>query len=339
MYAIDGHKHEKTKTITKKYTVNTNALLKIDNKYGNVDIVSWEGNQIEVVVKITVKGNDENQVIKRLNAIDVDFKSSKNEVSAETVIEKVSSWSWGWGKSNNVNYQINYKVKVPITNSVDIENDYGNITLSELKGKAKIDCDYGSIILGELHSNNNEIELDYCNNSTIGYINSGTIDADYSKFTVERAEHIRLNADYTTSVFENIKILNYNCDYGSLKIDNGVSIDGNGDYLSLKIGTVLKKAIIESDYGFIKIESLIDGFDIVDIDGSYTGIKIGVPKEKGFMFDVNISYGGFKYDTDMVNITSQIVKSRLKSYQGTYGKSNTRSKIIINSGYGSVTFN
>jgi len=336
-YASDGNKHEKTKTIKKEYTVNSNALLKIDNKYGNVDVISWNGNTVEIEVKITVSGNNEDKVIKRLSMIDVEFTASSSHVSAETIIQKKSS-SWSWGKNSNVNYQIDYKVKVPVTNNLELENDYGNITLNEIKGDCSIDCDYGSIIIGDLHSNNNDINIDYTNNSTIGLINGGEINADYSKLTIEEAGKINLNADYTTTVFEDVKTLNYNCDYGSLKIENAESVEGNGDYLSLKMGIISKKAVIEADYGSVKIDKLLDGFDLIDIDGSYTGVKIGVPKEKGFNFDIKLSYGGFKYDNELVNFTSQIVKTSSKSYQGSYGKSNSNSTIKVDSGYGSVTF-
>ena len=128
---IDKFKHEKSKTIKKEFTVNADALMKINNQYGNVDVTSWDGNKIVIDVKITVSGNDEDKVIKRLDMINVEFESSSSEVSAKTVIQKKSSvWSWNWGKKNDVNYHIDYKIKVPITNNVSLNNDYGNISLN-----------------------------------------------------------------------------------------------------------------------------------------------------------------------------------------------------------------
>ena len=91
-------KYEKSKSIKKEYTVNSNALLKINNRYGNIDVSSWDKNEVVIMVKITVSGDDEAKVIKRLSMIDVDFAASRNEVSAKTVIEKTSSnWGWSWG--------------------------------------------------------------------------------------------------------------------------------------------------------------------------------------------------------------------------------------------------
>lgn len=51
-------KHEKTKTIKKEYAVIKNATVNIENKYGNIDITTWNENRVEITVKITVKGND-----------------------------------------------------------------------------------------------------------------------------------------------------------------------------------------------------------------------------------------------------------------------------------------
>lgn len=336
---IDKFKHEKSKTIKKEFTVNSDALLRINNRYGNVDVISWNGNTIVIDVKITVSGNDEDKVVKRLEMIDVEFESSRSEVSAKTIIEKrSSSWSWNWGRKNNVNYQINYKVKVPITNNVHLQNDYGNISLNEIKGDASINCDYGKIIIGELHSDNNKINIDYTNDSSIGLMNGGSINADYSKFTVEEGGDIKLNADYTTSVFEKVDKVSYNCDYGSLKVNKAASVIGNGDYLSTNLGTISKEVKIGADYGSIRIENLLDGFSNVTISSDYAGIKIGIPKNSDFNFELQLGYSGFKRDDSVLNFTKQIVKSSSKFYEGYVNGQNSSSFIKINSEYGGVTF-
>ena len=330
-------KYKKSKSIKKEYTVNSDALLRINNRYGNVDVTSWDKNQVVIEVKITVSGNNEEKVIKRLGLIDVKFDASRGEVYAKTVIDKnSSSWSW-WGKKSGVHYQIDYKVKVPVTNSARLNNDYGNIYLNELKGDASINCDYGKIIIGDLYSTNNKINIDYCSSSTIAKMNGGSINADYSKFTVEEAGDIRLNADYTTSVFESLKNLNYNCDYGSLKANRARSIVGDGDYLTTRLGQITKKVAITSDYGSIRIEDLKEGFDSVTINGDYCGIKIGTP-DAPFNFVLKLSYGSFKRGDSGYDFIKQIVKSSSKYYEGTYKNGSSKSRITIDSEYGSVTF-
>ena len=77
-------RHTKQKKITKSFNVSANALLKIDNSYGNIDITTWNENRVEIEVLIKTNGNDEEKVIQRLREIDVDFKASNSRVSAVT---------------------------------------------------------------------------------------------------------------------------------------------------------------------------------------------------------------------------------------------------------------
>ena len=157
-------KYNKEKTIKKEFTVNNNALLKIDNSFGNLDIVTYVGNKISIEVIIKVSGNNEEKVDKKLNAIHVNFDASSSLVDAKTIFNNDNKSWWNWG-NNNVSMEINYIVKLPITNSVDLNNDYGSINLDKLEGKAVISCDYGKITTKELMAENNVLSFDYTNNS------------------------------------------------------------------------------------------------------------------------------------------------------------------------------
>lgn len=326
--------YEKTKTIKKEFDVNADASLTIKNKYGNVDVISWDQNRVEIEVTITVSGNNESKVLDRLSKINVNFENSRSAVSAKTSIENSSK---GWYNSNNkMNYQINYKVKVPKTNSVDLNNDYGTISLNEIKGRAEINCDYGKILIGSLYHEDNSINIDYTSDSEIEFMNGGSINADYSKFRVEKAKKIDLNADYTDSEFVHIENLEFGCDYGKLVVDEANNIDGHGDYLTMRIGTIHKNLSIEADYGGVKINKLMKGFESLHIHSDYAGIKIGLDDDIAFDFIATLSYGGFDYDGGDITYLKKIVKSNSKYYEGFVKQENSGSKININSEYGSV---
>ncbi|MCF6349591.1 MAG: hypothetical protein L3J23_00980 [Flavobacteriaceae bacterium] len=330
--------YKKTKTINKEYDVNENALLKINNRYGNVDITSWNENRIVFEIIITVKGNDKEMVEDKLDAITVDFDSSPYEVSAKTIINKnkPKGWfSWFGSYKLNINYKINYKIKMPINNDLTVYNDYGSIYLNELDGKATINCDYGKIVIGSLNNTENSINTDYSRNSTIEFINSGKINADYSSFTIEAAKNIDLNADYTTSKIENIENLNFNCDYGSLYVDKANFVSGDGNYLSMTFGKIYKKINIDADYGSIRIAALQNNFKSVKINSDYTGIKIGVNSSANFNITAKLSYGKFSTEGDF-NFNKKIVKSSSKYYEGYHKNKNSNSIINITTDYGSV---
>ncbi|SNR38871.1 hypothetical protein SAMN04488111_1150 [Lutibacter flavus] len=332
----DG-KYTKKKVISKKFTVDNNATLNVTNKYGNIDIISWNENTIEIEVTITTNGNDEEKVERRLEQIDVDFSASSNYVSAKTNIGKSSnSWSF-WGKSNNVNMEINYKIKMPVTNNVDLTNDYGGISLDKLEGKSKIDCDYGRLTIGELLNSSNSINIDYTNKSEIEFMKDGDINADYSTLHIEKAGRTKLNADYSHISFGMLTTLDYNCDYGDLKIEDCGNLSGNSDYMHTAVGKLRGSGNFDMDYGSLKINEIGPNISQLKVESSYTQLKFGVNPDTSFNITATLSYGGFKYGNGFT-FNKEIVKSTSKYYEGYYNTANSNGNITIKSSYGSITF-
>ena len=331
-------RHEKSKTIKKSFDVNRNATLSISNKYGDINVTTWNQNRIEIDVKITVKGNDVDRVEERLEKIDVEFDNTSNMVKAKTILgNSRSNWSL-WGRKKNLSYKINYTVKMPVTNHVNLSNDYGGISLNELEGDANINCDYGKISIGDLKGEDSNINLDYCSNSTINSMVNGTVTVDYSRITIENAGNIRLDADYSTVKFKTMESLAFNTDYGNVEVDKVTSASGNGDYTGFRFGTITKKLKLSSDYGSIRVGNLEKGFESVVIDSEFAGIKIGISPGNSFSFSVDLQYARFKKEKSKVDLIKSIEKNSKKYYEGNYGKENSNSKVTIKSQYGSVHF-
>ncbi len=330
-------KYTKSKTIKKEFKVTNDATLNVNNKYGNIVIATWNENKIIIDVTITTNGNNEEKVKKRLEQIDVEFNSNTNYVSAKTMIEKNSS-SWNiWGKDNNVNMQIDYVIKMPVTNNIDLSNDYGSISLDKLQGTSKINCDYGKINIGELLNSSNYINIDYTNKSTIEFMKDGEINADYSTLHVEKSGRTKLNADYSHISFGMLVDLNYNCDYGDLKIEDCGNLSGNSDYMHTTVGILRGSGDFDSDYGSLKINELGENFKNLKVGSSYTSLKFGLNPTTSFNITASLNYGGLKYDNGFT-FNKEITKSTSKQYEGYYNSSNSANTITIKSSYGSITF-
>lgn len=326
-------RHTKEKTIRKEFNVNPDALLKIDNSYGNLVLNSWNENRVVIEVIITVNGNNESKVDKRLEEITVDFDATMSQVSARTIFNKGSGWNWGGG---NVNMQINYNVKMPVKNSVNLSNDYGNIILDRVDGHARISCDYGRLDLGELRGRNNQLSFDYTSKSEIGYMNSGEISADYSGFTIEKTGDLILRADYTNATIRQMENLDYNCDYGGLEVGAVNNVLGRGDYINVKLGTVHGNVNIQADYGGISIDRMADDAGDLTIATDYTGIKIGYDPGYHFDFEIQTEYAGVKGMEDLeVSVSRE--KSSERYYSGFHGSQGSGNTLSIKGDYGNIS--
>lgn len=334
---VDDKLTTKERIIQKSFNVSETATLKVDNSFGNVDIITWDKNTIEFDIVIRVIGNNDEKVEDRLNRIDVDFSSSNDLVSAKTRIEKNKKNWWNWGTKMNLKLEINYVIKIPITNNIDISNDYGNVSVDTLEGIAKISCDYGKITTKELMADNNQISFDYSKDCYFEYIKSGKINADFSSYTVAKSKDLSINADYTTSTVEVAENITYNCDFNSLTVNSVNTIKGNGDYLSLRLGTVYKSASIKSDFGSIKVKRMASNAGNLEIESEYAGITIGYDSSYNFNFEISLEYASLR-NSDEFNFTKKRIDSSEKYYTGSYGNSNSKNRVSINSKFGSVTF-
>ncbi|MEM7379870.1 MAG: hypothetical protein AAF361_01585 [Bacteroidota bacterium] len=330
-------RYTKEKTIKKEYDVNSDALLKLDNSYGNMNLTSWNENRVVIEVHIKTNGNNEEKVQQKLDQIDVDFDASSSMVSAKTIFNKERGrWGW-WGKNNNVNMQINYTVKLPVKNSVHLSNDYGNISLDRVDGHAKISCDYGRLDIGELRGRNNQLSFDYTSKSTIDYINSGKISADYSGFTIVKAGNLVISADYTNSTIEQMEDLQYSADYGNMEVGEVNNVSGSGDYINIKLGTVHGNVDVSADYGGLRIRNMAQDAGNINVRTDYTGIKIGYHPEYHFNFEITTEYAGVSGKENFeINISKE--RSNERYYKGYYGQANSGNSVYITSDYGSVSF-
>ncbi|EID74670.1 hypothetical protein [Imtechella halotolerans] len=325
-------KYTKEKTIKKEFTVNKDALLKINNKYGNLHITSWDQSRTVIEVHITTNGNDESKVTQRLSEIDVLFEHNPSMVSASTNI-KESNWKWGW-KNNNVNMEINYIIKVPVTNRADLKNNYGSIQLNKLNNTATIICNYGRLDIGELWGDHNVLNFDYTSRSVIGFMKNGKINADYSGFILEKAGKIDLNADYTNAKIDRIDYLSFNTDYGNLTVDDVDYISGNFDYLTLRLGKINQFAKLEASYGSIKIDEVTKATNSVAINSRYTSIQLGYQPQWSFKFNINLKYAGLKGDEEL-DIQKKNTTNTSKYCEGEHLSGSAT--LSIDSEYGGVT--
>ncbi|GAA0873058.1 hypothetical protein GCM10009117_22050 [Gangjinia marincola] len=331
-------KHTKSKKINKNFNVNANALLAIDNSYGNIDITTWDQNKVVMEIIITTSGDDLEDVQEHLDNINVDISSSSSKVSAKTIFDKKekSWWSSWWGGNNNVHTEINYIIKAPSSNNFELDNDYGSIALDKATGSVDINCDYGKLILGELLSTDNYLNFDYTNNSTIQYMKSGKISADYSGFELMKADDLELRADYTKSSLGAIKKLNYNCDYGKITVEKTMGVIGRGDYVSQRIGQLEGEADLNSDYGSIKIETVREKSGNIRIDSDYTPVRIGYDANYEFTITADLSYANLK-GKDELTLTLDEKSNGGRKINGYHLNKNAKNTININSDYGSVT--
>lgn len=321
----------KQKSIKKTYIVNSNAGIDVDNKYGSITVTTWDEDKIDLDITIKVTGPNENWVNERLNSIDVDITALKGMVSAVTNLGNSSLKS----KGSNNSFEINYVIKIPKNGSIKLSNKYGNISVPNAESTTDISCKYGKVALGKLNGSNNQIEIAYCQNSTIDYIKNGNIDARYSGLKINDSGNLNLTANYTDVNLNDGQNIKYNCNYGTFKFQKVNSINGSGNYLTVIIGEISSNFNFDTNYSKIDIDRLNDKAGNVTINSGYTDISLGFSPNYAFDFDISARYSNIKHDNSLEVSVSEN-KSNSKRISGFYKKKG-QNKVNINSNYGNIS--
>jgi hypothetical protein len=279
---------------------------------------------------IRVSGDNEKWVNKRIDEITITFDALKNRISAQTIIENSNFFNNG-----NNSFEINYTIKIPKNGSIKLNNKYGNISSTDITGNVDIVCKYGKINLEKLNGTINIIQLGYCPNSTIEFVNIAAIEAKYSGLKIGNGNKINLESSYTDVTVEDCKLVNYDSNYGKLKFQNVTVLNGSGNYLTISIGELLHNLKIETSYSKINIGTINEKANNVEIDSGYSDISVGFNSNYEFDFDISAKYAGIKYDKDL-EISNIDEANNSKQIRGFYKKKGANALQII-SRYGNIS--
>ena len=330
---------EVTKEFHKEYNAGPNTTLDINNKYGDVVIQSWDKDQVIIDVRITVELPNQEKAQKLLGYIDVRFTEGENLISAKTVIDDNFSFT-GWG-GDSKKFSIDYNIKMPAGTSLTLANKYGNTDINELNGLVNLDIKYGSLTAGKLTRGNikplNSLNLAYGK----GTINeAGWLDLTVryvGSFGIEKSQALLLDSKYSKLSLGEISSIVGESKYDNIKISQINNLVLENGYCDVNVGELTKKLTYNGSYGSLSIESIPAGFDILDTDTRYMGIKLGINESASYRLNAKLSYGGLKYNEDKFRNEKRIVENNSSEISGTIGDdASPASMVNISSSYGSI---
>ncbi|NMC37375.1 MAG: hypothetical protein GYA41_03535 [Bacteroidales bacterium] len=330
---------QSVKEFHKEYTAGPNTTLDVNNRYGNVVVETTDQDKVTIDVKVTVELPSKERADKLLSYIDVQFSENENVISAKTVIDDKFSFS-GWGGSNK-KFSINYKIKMPARINFTLANRYGNTDLDEIRGLVKLDIKYGNLTADKF-TRGNEKPLN-------------TLVIAYGKATITSAGWLDINSRYTGNLnIDQSQALLINSKYSKIQLGETSSVVGESRYDNIRINkinnlvldagysdivveTLLKKLKFEGGYGALTVEDIPEGFESIETDTRYIGVKLGIAENASYKLDAMLSYGSLKFDEENYQNQKRIVQNTSNETSGIVGtESDPRSMVKVHATYGSV---
>ncbi len=346
---VEQKAQEFTKTIKKEFPITATGTVNLINKYGKIDVKTWDKSRVKVDVTIVVKAKSESSAQDVFDRIRIDFTNGDDFVKAETVISSTKNSWWGWS-NDNTEFQINYEVFMPETGALDLYNKYGDAFVAPLTGKANVDVKYGNFRLegigGEL-----SVNLGY-GNGTIVKARNASADVSYSKInfndvqdvnfmtkyskiSVDKGANLKAESRYDQFYLTKINRLNYQSRYGNVEIGDAESVVAVSRYTDFKIARLRDNGDFDLQYGGLRVENLAKGFSNVNLVGKYSDFKIDVEEGASYTLDAATNYAGIAYPAGL-NVTYEKDKGTSHEVKGHAGTQNARSVIKASLSYGGL---
>jgi hypothetical protein len=298
---------EKIKNYSKSYPADANDVLQISNTFGKVFVNTWAKKEFKVDVQMKFGADDEEYVNKMIDGSSIIDSKEGSVVSFRTNLARINN------RHGSNHIEVNYTVYMPASNALDLTNKFGNVILPDLSGKVTLAVNFGNLIAQQLTNTENDIQIKFTQSgpSSIALLNGGKFKLEYGKLKAGIFNNV--NADISFSTIDVDKLKNA----ASFKVRYG---DG------VNIGTIDKS-----------VKS-------INVNASFSKIKLDFKDSESFNFDVITKFGGFNYNDDKTKVTAKTPSdeergwSATKTYKGYIGKNNSDGKITINASYSDVKF-
>ncbi len=344
------YKKEYSKKLHKTFDVDPGILLEVHNKYGDINITTWEKNIIEVDVLIKVKCSNQETAHEFLENVEIEFLSTRSRVKMNTIYpsQKNSSWWDGlFGFSKKIDYEVHYTIRAPRDMKTNLYNKYGDISQTNILGSTEVINKYGGIYLQEVGG-----DLDL----SIGYGKSSVTSAKnisaqikYSSFKIENCDDITMTSKYSEFDFGHCGNMVLTSKYDDFKIKSALKLDNNGKYddwnieilesisidtkyTDLEIGKLSRKGVFNTSYGSVEINDT-DNIDNINIISKYTDFDIEMSS------DFIITFSGLHADlsVDKPYVEKDYLKEGSTFKTTLYrGSMNSKTKINAKMKYGNL---
>jgi len=330
---------EVSKEFHKDWTASAGTTLDINNRYGKVVVETSDQNKITIDVKVTVEYPNRDRAQRLLDYIDVQFSEDGDLLKVKTIIDEKFKFS-GWGGGSR-RFSIDYKVNMPSKINFTLANRYGNSELDKIEGLVKLDIKYGDLIAENLARGNekpmNYISLAY---GKADIESAGWLDATVryaGSFIIGKCQALLLDSKYSKIEIEDISSFVGETKYDKVEIENIINLVLDAGYTDINVGELAKKLKFNGGYGSINVDRIPAGFESIESDSRYIGVRFGIETDANYELDAKTSYGDIKFDESNFQHQKRIVENNSSETTGIVGKEdNPASKVYVRASYGSV---
>src|SRR4030043_2046818 len=268
---LHGQAFSEKKTYRETMPVTRETTLEVDNKYGTIQITSWNKDSVEIRAEVEAFSSDLDRLRKMFQGVDVNISGSSYLVRAYTSFTQNISMLFESFKgltSKLIPYesriQINYFVNAPEYLDMRITNKYGDVYMENNTGNLSLNLSNGAFKANML---NEAIGLDlvFCD-ATVNKINRGRRNTSFCEVEIDESRDLSITSVSSKFYLEKTGNLNTESRRDEFFLGTVSSLRGNSYFSDFRIDELQKEINVITKYGDLDTKFISKGIERVTIN-------------------------------------------------------------------------
>ncbi len=289
--AVSAQDHKSKLNLSREFPVTRETTLEIQNKYGKIQVVSWEKDLVQIDVEIRVSESSEAKLKKLKDDISIDFTGTKSYIIAKSKFKSESKRLASELKSvshtlsgSNKKVEINYLVSMPAYMDLVLTNKFGDIYMDDHSGEIEIKLSNGAIKANRLDGNAN-ISLNFAN-GMINSLGSATLSLSYSDLTLGDAGQLDMTSKSSKLNADSVNVLKIHSRRDKLFFQRVEYLYGNSSFSEVWIYDFIRESDLSMKYGKLTIEHIMPAFSKIYVKSEFTDLTLLFDEQCSFDVDI-----------------------------------------------------
>jgi len=338
---LSAQNSTETRSFIKSFPSGKETRLEVINKYGTVQITSWNKDSVTVRAEIKAFATSDEKLNKMFQGVSVKITEAKPVIIAKTDFAQnmlFENFKGMTGKiiSYDSRVEINYYINIPEYIDLKIENKYGDVYMESNNGIFSATVTNGSFKADAL-GKGSSLSLAF-SDAVITSVVSGKLDASFSEITISRTEDMSINSISSKYKIENAGALQLESRRDDFTIMSIESLQGNSYFTDYEIDSLKKNINLTTRYGSLDIDNIENRFETLNLNTGYSDISIGFDPVSSYRIDIRTLNSNLLLPSKNVKAEKKILNEEKKEYMytGTAGNNPGNSILKIDANRGKI---
>lgn len=316
-----------SKKITKTYAMTDAGKLRIENKYGHVNLNGWDKDEVSIEAVISVNHRKKENAEELLERINPTFRDSDDYVSiGYEIAEKSDNWFTNFFEKANPfdydrsNIQINYTINLPNKAELSVTNTFGDVILEDWTGKLRALVEHGDVWLNQ-DLNKADITMRYgkLRAKDIGY---GNLDLRNGSLDMVNGTSLRITSSGTDMSMGAITSLELYSNKDEIAMEELGTIYGTLKFTTLELERLQTSVDLNMKIADFRVSRILGEDTDIAIEQESSEVSLNI---SGFShdFEATLEQGLVRLPKTYENIDSKMLDKgkKLREIKASYGKS------------------